>query len=128
YTIGQRHIGVASKVPIYVAGKDIKTNTLVVAESEEDPALYRKEIELRDVNFVNPDSRFKIEDLRVFARIRYRQPLASAILYNLTTPACRQAGKTYNLTFKSPQKFVAPGQSAVFYSKNGEMLGGGIIQ
>ncbi len=29
--------------------------------------------------------------------------------------------------FKKPQKFVAEGQSAVWYSEEGEMLGGGIM-
>jgi tRNA U34 2-thiouridine synthase MnmA/TrmU len=31
------------------------------------------------------------------------------------------------LAFAVPQKFVAEGQSAVFYGADGEMLGGGII-
>jgi len=33
----------------------------------------------------------------------------------------------YRLVFSAPQKFVAEGQSAVFYLKTGEMLGGGVI-
>ncbi len=128
YTIGQRHLGIESLAstgghtqPHYVVKKDIETNTVVVAEEKDDPALYRKKIGLRDVNFIDPSLRFKASDLRVLARIRYRQPLTPATLYNLTP-------KTYNLEFDEPVKFVAPGQSAVFYTREGELLGGGIIQ
>ena len=52
--------------------------------------------------------------------MRYRQPLAEATLYQLKT-------NTYKLIFARGQKYIAPGQSAVFYDKRGEMLGGGII-
>jgi tRNA-specific 2-thiouridylase len=54
------------------------------------------------------------------ARVRYRQPLSAATL-------SKNENGNYLLSFVSPQKFVAEGQSAVFYSKEGEMLGGGVI-
>ena len=59
--------------------------------------------------------------MTVFARVRYRQPLAKADLF------VRTHGKA-KLVFNKPQKFIAPGQSAVFYNKNGVMLGGGVIK
>lgn len=124
YTIGQRHIdadfkfpktGVrADREPFYVASKDAKTNTVVLAEGTENEALYRKEIEVTGVNFINE----KLGE--VFARVRYRQPLASAKLSRLKNG-------NYKLVFARPQKFVAQGQSAVWYSKSGDMLGGGVI-
>ena len=129
FTIGQRHLGIMNyelgikgqhKIkPYYVAKKDVKTNTLIVAEGENNPALYKKEVGLTDVNFVNPTS--QIFKLKVLARVRYRQPLAEAQLIEV------QPHK-FKLVFKKPQKFVAPGQSAVFYNKTSEMLGGGIIK
>ncbi len=115
YTIGERHVGVAASKPVYVVEKDIKTNTLVMAEVD-DAALYRKEVKLTDLNFISPD----FKNGEVLARVRYRQPLVKAKLYNLSPI-------TYNLKFDSPVKFVASGQSAVFYSAEGEMLGGGVI-
>ena len=152
YTIGQRHIGVANSKsqianrvdanpkPVYVAEKDVKTNTLVVAEGNDSPALYRKEIELTNVNFIDPQhsnilQNVGISGMEVYARVRYRQPLAKATLVisnsqlvNGNTNRKNQLPVTnYQLLFDTPIKFVAPGQSAVFYSKNGEMLGGGII-
>lgn len=136
YTIGERHIDAnfkfpktgrsntghpAARKPFYVASKDAATNTVTVAEGSEHPALYRKEITITGVNFINPSDVSADGAVReVFARVRYRQPLAAATLSRL--PNCN-----YILTFAEPQKFVAPGQSAVFYSGAGEMLGGGVI-
>lgn len=112
FTIGQRQgLGISGKKPYYVADKDVKNNVLIVAEGKNHPALYKKEIELTDVNFINPNKKTK-----VLVRVRYRQPLTKATL------------RRNKLVFNKPVKFVAPGQSAVFYSKKGEMLGGGIIK
>ena len=131
YTIGQRHgLGLGGfREPLYVADKNIKTNTVVVAERKDNPAFYQREIELKDVNFINIStsqvniSTSQVHKLRVpvLARVRYRQPLAPATL-NFTTY------DVVKLIFEKPQKFVAPGQSVVFYSKDGELLGGGIIK
>ena len=114
FTIGQRHgIGVGGTAkPLYVAEKDVKKNIVVVAEGEDHPALYRKSVELSDLNLFT-----KKIPKKVWARVRYRQPLFPAVL----NP------KTYSLVFLRPVKFVASGQSAVFYDKKGAMLGGGII-
>ena len=140
YTIGQRHINLqlttrdrqqtannikqkTDRKPFYIAEKDVKRNALVIAEGSSNPALFRSEIEITDVNFIDPLS-FEIS---VRARVRYRQPLAKAVLSK-----SKNRGR-YRIVFDEPQKFIAPGQSAVFYSahedKNGlrEMLGGGVI-
>ena len=137
YTIGQRHIdanfafpknGVAGaeRKPLYVASKDAATNTVVLAEGSDDPALYRNEIELAEMNFISgvaplgADGASDTQILSVRARVRYRQPLSDATLSKLENGS-------YKLAFAAPQKFVAEGQSAVFYGTDGEMLGGGII-
>jgi len=128
YTIGQRHIDMAKRKgqivnskPLYVAEKNVKTNTLVAVEGENNPALYKNEIELTDVNFINlDDKRFALGDFPVYARVRYRQTLEKATFHKLQTT-------NYKLIFDAPVKFVAPGQSAVFYNKKGEILGGGVI-
>lgn len=128
YTIGQRHglkIGGSDK-PYYVARKDIKRNLVIAAKGETNQALYKKEIKLANVNFINPNYQLSAKSYKLFVRVRYRQPLFSACLYKLTA-------KSYKLTFDKPQKFIAPGQSAVFYEKGPstssglKMLGGGII-
>lgn len=129
YTIGQRHIdadfkfpktGAMARRPFYVASKDAATNTVVVAEGSDNPALYRKNLTLFNINFIKGSLTENEQDKTVFARVRYRQALAEARLSK------REDGG-YDLSFKSAQKFVAAGQSVVFYSSQGEMLGGGII-
>lgn len=121
YTIGQRQgIGnlkhqKGNKVhePLYVSGKDIKKNTVTVVAGSGNSALYRQEVEVAQVNVIAPG-------IAASARVRYRQPLGEVVLKK------RKNGR-YLLSFDKPQKFVAPGQSAVWYSKKGEMLGGGVI-
>lgn len=120
YTIGQRSgLGIGGyKKPLYVAEKDIKKNIIVVAEGEDNPALYKKEVQLTNVNFPAPITNYELP-ITVYARVRYRQPLAKAKLK-------MKNGKLL-LEFNKPMKFVAEGQSAVFYSSKGVMLGGGVI-
>jgi tRNA-specific 2-thiouridylase len=129
YTIGQRHIdadfkfpknGASERRPFYVSSKDAATNTVVLAEGDENEALYRKEVSLVQVNIIRITEATSVEQQEVFARVRYRQPLSKAKLIF-------DENGNYWLVFDKPQKFVASGQSAVWYSKTGEMLGGGII-
>lgn len=137
YTIGQRHgFGIGGGKPYYVAEKNTENNTVTLA-TREDPQLSKKEITISGVNFINPNyipnfrhkrtsapARLRrelgSEGWDVFARIRYRQGLMKAKLHLLPTT-------DYLLKFDEPIKFVAPGQSAVFYNKEGKMLGGGVI-
>jgi len=134
YTIGQRHIDAdfafpktgptggagAARKPLYVASKDSTTNTVVLAEGSDDPALYREDVALAQMNFISATAPRAGERLSVRSRVRYRQPLSEAALSRLGDGNCR-------LEFAVPQKFVAQGQSAVFYGADGEMLGGGVI-
>ena len=145
YTIGQRHVGIKYQVSgvkagadvprRYVAAKNAKTNTLVVVEGAEHEALYRSEVRLANLNFISPEPEGPVT---VYARVRYRQPLGRAILRQMTDDKRRtRTGKKgastssvagyWSLVFATPQKFVAEGQSAVFYDRRGRMLGGGVI-
>lgn len=128
YTIGQRHLGNVkwnmghggnSRKPLYVISKDVKKNVLIVADGETEAVLTRKEIGLVDTNFINPFS-IKHFPLSIFVRGRYRQPLVPAKI--------NKARSGYQLIFYKPQKFIANGQSAVFYDKDGQMIGGGVIK
>lgn len=129
YTVGQRHgldlkdkgkylkRGSAATEPFYVAAKDLEKNLVIVAEGEKDESLYKKEINLVQVSFVSPlNVKFPIT---VYARVRYRQPLQKTEF--------SKTEKGWKLVFQKPVKFVAEGQSAVFYDFWGNMLGGGVI-
>ncbi len=135
YTIGQRHgIGLKGGLgkggensPYFVCGKDIKKNILYAAAGENNPALYKKEIKLLGVSFINPNhfSNSREWFLPVSARVRYRQPLQKASLFEIKNKKSNL--KNFKVVFEKPQRAIAPGQSAVFYLKSGETLGGGII-
>lgn len=134
YTLGQRHgilvqslpagrHGAKCKVqsiedtkPVYVARKDITTNTIVAA-LEDDPALYKTEFVVRNVHWIS--DAFPKMSLECDIRIRYRQPLQRAIITILLNSRSL-------IHTDTPQRAVTPGQSVVFY-KGKEMLGGGII-
>lgn len=124
YTIGQRHglnLG-GQKNPVYVAEKDIVANTVTVSE-EKDEVLYRKEIEVHSVNWIisNVNATNYIRMPQICARIRYRQPLQSCTIRKFVQDSLF-------VDFDSLQRAVSSGQSIVFYSKIGEILGGGIIK
>ena len=127
YTIGQRH-GIqvqnakrktqnfGNTKPVYIAGKNITTNMLVIAE-EDDSALYRKEVLVSNVNWIS--GRVPELPLHCQARIRHRQTLQKAAV-SMIHDSC------FMIHFNIPQRAVAPGQSLVFY-KGKEMIGGGVI-
>ena len=127
YTIGQRHgLGVGgSATPLYVAEKNIRANIVTIAEEGSD-SLYRHEITLSHANFISPLFAYSNEltnnkkGVKVYVRVRYRQPLFPARLIIRNS--------LFVIQFEIRQRSVAEGQSAVFYAKNGEMLGGGIIE
>ena len=56
---------------------------------------------------------------RCRVRIRYRQPLQDA------TVLMRESGLF--ILFDAPQRGITPGQFAVWYTEDGEMLGSGVI-
>ena len=116
YTIGQRKgIGLPGG-PYFVIDKNPFSKILTITNDEKD--LYKKDLVIENVNWISgkqPDSSSK-----VYVKIRYRAKSVPAMLRN------DSKGK-YKLIFSEPQRAIAPGQSAVFYSGE-EVLGGGIIQ
>jgi tRNA-specific 2-thiouridylase len=115
YTIGQRKgLGLASPVPLYVLGKNVESNTLIVGSHEELGSL---ELTARDVNWLNGEAR--VEPFRADVKIRYTAKEAEA----LVTPV---GGNQVQVRFDAPQRDITAGQAAVFYQ--GDLLiGGGLI-
>ncbi|MEK7516360.1 MAG: tRNA 2-thiouridine(34) synthase MnmA [Patescibacteria group bacterium] len=117
FTIGQRHgLGVGGGAPCYVAAKDQKTNTLIVAQNAKDPALYRKEFLIREARWISGTPKLPIS-CRI--RTRYREPLTEGVV--------RRARGGFRVICKSARRAVTPGQSVVFY-RGQECLGGGVIE
>jgi tRNA-uridine 2-sulfurtransferase len=118
YTIGQRRgINIGGDGPYYVAGKDLKKNILVVTNNEKDPALFRLQMAVKKVNWMVKKLKNKS---KVLVKTRYRNPPVSAII--------KAQGNDYLIKFSKPQRAISPGQSAVFYTVKGELLGGGVIK
>jgi tRNA-specific 2-thiouridylase len=117
YTIGQRKgIKISGSKPFYVVAKDYKKNALIVSESEKD--LLKKEIIVDRVKWVS--SPF-IGECRV--KIRSTAEPVIATIKKISTKSSSWRNK---IIFKTPQRAIASGQSAVFYSGD-KLLGGGII-
>ncbi len=123
FTIGQRkglNVGGTPK-PLFVIAIDTEKNIVYTGQGEDHPGLYR------DGLFISPQEiHWLREDLmlstggeaRYQVRIRYRQPLEAATLY-------QQAEGLY-IVFDRPQKSVAPGQFAAWYQGE-ELIGSGVI-
>ena len=121
FTVGQRK-GLAvggTKEPLFVLAIDVQKNCIYVGEGKDHPGLYRTAlwIDQADVHWIRPDLQTD-QPLAVQARIRYRQPLASATLHPT-------AAGMY-LVFDAPQSAIAAGQFAAWYLDN-ELIGSGVI-
>ncbi|HKI53684.1 MAG TPA: tRNA 2-thiouridine(34) synthase MnmA [Anaerolineales bacterium] len=115
YTIGQRKgLGLASPVPLYVLGKNIESNTLIVGTQDELGSL---ELTAHDVRWVAGD--VPSEPFRAEVKIRYTAKEAEA----LVTPI---NGNQVQVQFDAPQRDITAGQAAVFYQGD-ILIGGGLI-
>ena len=111
YTLGQRHgLDVGGGLPYYVVGKDMEKNEVYVSRNLDASEMWRKEITLQNLHWINRPA----ENQPLQVRVRHRAPLIKATL----------SGET--LTLNEPQRAVTPGQSVVMYSGE-ECLGGGIV-
>jgi tRNA-specific 2-thiouridylase len=116
YTIGQRHgLDVGGGLPYYVTGKDMKKNEVHVTTNLDDDRLWRSEIKLTDLHWINQAPRSSVS-LQV--RTRYRAPLVAC---QITLGA-----KTVTLRLDEPVRAITPGQSAVLYDGD-RVVGGGIV-
>ncbi len=123
YTIGQsKGLGIGGhKESCYIVQRDMDNNILFVGEGHAFPGLYRKalKIDSSEIHWVREDLRLKNgETKNVLARIRYRQSLQKATLY--------QFEDALYIEFEEPQSAIAEGQFAAWYDGE-ELLGSGVI-
>jgi tRNA-specific 2-thiouridylase len=127
YTLGQRNgLGIGGRAdapnePWYVVGKDVATNTLVVAQGGENRWLQSTRLTATDVTWVAGEP--PALTFRCTAKTRYRQA-DQACTVEVRSDAPQ--GDTLHVIFDEPQRAVTPGQSVVLY--DGEVcLGGAVI-
>lgn len=123
YTIGQRKgLGIGGHIePCFVLDTDVQNNTIYVGEGKNHPGLFRKSlfIDQKEVHWVRDDLQMKIgETMRVRVRIRYRQSLQEAVLY--------QFEEGIFIEFENLQSAITRGQFAAWYVED-ELIGSGVI-
>ncbi len=123
FTIGQsKGLGIGGhKESCFIIDRDMENNILFVGEGKNFPGLYRKALKINndEVHWIREDLRLKNgESMNVKARIRYRQPLEDAVLY--------QYKDGFFIEFENPQSAIAEGQFAAWYQGE-ELLGSGVI-
>jgi tRNA-uridine 2-sulfurtransferase len=123
FTIGQRkglNIGGTPK-PLFVIDTDIKENVIYTGQGENHPGLLRYGLFVKSsvIHWVRPDLKLEIgQSARFQARIRYRQPLDWATLY--------QEENGMYVIFDNPQRAIAKGQFVAWYNED-ELVGSGVI-
>ena len=116
YTAGQRRgLGVAAGERLYVQQVQPSTNTVVLGPEEGllSSSCLVKELNLFDATLLG-------ETGEIAVKVRYATP---------ATPACLEPldNDTVRIHFRTPQRALSPGQSAVLY-RGDQVVGGGIIQ
>jgi tRNA-specific 2-thiouridylase len=120
YTIGQRkglRIGGPGEA-WFVVHKDMKQNSVIVAQGKNHPALFAPALYATDLSWIG-----KLPTPLPYickAKIRYRQRDTDCTIQKVE-------GDRVHVTFHTPQRAITPRQSIVFY-EDGICLGGAIIQ
>jgi len=123
FTIGQRkglNVG-GTPLPLFVLETDTKENIIYVGQGNDHPGLLRKALRVNsaDVHWIRDDLELKPgSQSNYLVRIRYRQPLQKAVLYQM---------KEYLfIVFENPQTGIAAGQFVAWYIDD-ESIGSGVI-
>lgn len=123
FTKGQRK-GLAvggTKEPLFVIDTDVEENIIYTGQGKNHPGLYRRGLKVKshEVHWIREDKSLDVgQHLPVEARIRYRQPLEAATLY--------QESDGLYVIFENDQYAIAEGQFVAWYQGE-ELLGSGVI-
>jgi tRNA-uridine 2-sulfurtransferase len=123
FTIGQRkglNVG-GTTDPLFIIATNVDTNTIYTGLGSEHPGLFKSAlfIEKSEVHWIRTDLALANgESMEVKARIRYRQPLQKANLY--------QFENGMYVAFEEPQSAITEGQFVAWYLGD-ELVGSGVI-
>lgn len=123
FTIGQsKGLGIGGhKESCFIISREMENNIIFVGEGRNFPGLFRKALKIdnSEVHWVREDLKLKDgESMEVMARIRYRQTLEKATIY--------QFKEGFFMEFENPQSAIAEGQFAAWYLED-ELIGSGVI-
>ncbi|MFM1888133.1 MAG: hypothetical protein RL501_420 [Bacteroidota bacterium] len=123
FTVGQRKgldVG-GTPLALYVVDTDVVQNVIYVGQGNEHPGLWRRALKINheEMHWVRPDLALSPgQSMEVTARIRYRQPLQSGIIW--------RGEADYFLSFSKPQSAITQGQFAALYLGQ-ELIASGVI-
>jgi tRNA-specific 2-thiouridylase len=123
FTIGQRkglNVG-GTKEALFIIATDVKSNSIFTGQGVNHPGLFKKALRIQpsEIHWVREDLALKNgETMQVMARIRYRQPLEKATLY--------QFESGLYVSFENPQSAITEGQFVAWNSED-ELVGSGVI-
>jgi tRNA-specific 2-thiouridylase len=123
FTIGQRkglNVG-GTTDPLFIIATDVITNTIYTGLTSHHPGLFRKALFISnpELHWVRTDLALANgESMQVMARIRYRQPLQKATLY--------QFESGMYVAFDEPQSAITEGQFVAWHIGE-ELIGSGVI-
>ncbi|MEY4962806.1 MAG: hypothetical protein RLZZ323_125 [Bacteroidota bacterium] len=123
FTIGQRkglNVG-GTTDPLFIIATDVETNTIYTGLTSQHPGLFRKALFIAnsELHWVRLDLALANgESMEVMARIRYRQPLQKATLYQFETGMY--------VAFDEPQSAITEGQFVAWHLGE-ELVGSGVI-
>lgn len=123
FTKGQRK-GLAvggTPEPLFVIETDVDSNTIYTGQGKDHPGLYRKALFVlpEEVHWVRPDLKVEPDrEMKVKARIRYRQPLQDATLH--------PTENGLYIVFEEAQASITEGQFVAWYESD-ELVGSGVI-
>ncbi|WP_396156898.1 tRNA 2-thiouridine(34) synthase MnmA [Flavobacterium sp.] len=123
FTIGQRkglNVG-GTKEALFIIATDIKLNAIYTGQGHNHPGLFRKALRVQpsEIHWIREDLALRNgEQMNVMARIRYRQALQKATLY--------QFESGLYVSFEEPQSAITQGQF-VAWNIDDELVGSGVI-
>jgi tRNA-specific 2-thiouridylase len=123
FTIGQRkglNVG-GTTDPLFIIATDVITNTIYTGLTSQHPGLFRKALFISnsELHWVRTDLALANgESMQVMARIRYRQALQKATLY--------QFESGMYVAFDEPQSAITEGQFVAWHIGE-ELIGSGVI-
>lgn len=123
FTIGQRkglNVG-GTKEALFIIATDVKNNVIYTGQGHHHPGLFRNTLRVQpsEIHWIRQDLALKNgETMEVIARIRYRQELQKATLYQFESGLYVQ--------FDQPQSAITEGQF-VAWNIGDELIGSGVI-
>jgi len=123
FTIGQRkglNVG-GTKEALFIIATDVKSNAIYTGQGHNHPGLFKKALKVNssEIHWIREDLKLKNgESMKVMARIRYRQELQKATLY--------QFESGLYVYFDQPQSAITEGQF-VAWNIEDELVGSGVI-